>query len=110
MAEYLETEHLGFRPSDNEVDRAFDFIGFQVRMFEPEARDETLRMTHDTALVDSSARRNVLVNLLHRKQRLITADQPVLVWRSPTPRHRFEGLGITNAEEVRLPLDPGKQL
>lgn len=47
---------------------------------------------------------------IDRKERLITADQPVLLWKRPSRRDAFEGVGIQTADEIRLPLDPGKQL
>jgi uncharacterized protein DUF4238 len=45
-----------------------------------------------------------------RKAGFITSDAPVVVWRTPTPRDRFEGFGDATADEIRLPLDPAKQL
>jgi hypothetical protein len=41
---------------------------------------------------------------------LITSDTPLVIWRRPSIRDQFEGVGIANAEEVRFPLDPRKQL
>jgi hypothetical protein len=45
-----------------------------------------------------------------RKPRLLTSDHPLVIWRKPSPRDQYEGVGIANAEEIRFPLDPGKQL
>jgi Protein of unknown function (DUF4238) len=45
-----------------------------------------------------------------RKPRLLTSDHPLVIWRTPSPRDQYEGVGIANAEQVRFPLDPGKQL
>jgi hypothetical protein len=45
-----------------------------------------------------------------RKERLITSDAPLIIWRKPSPRDEYEGVGVANAEEIRFPLDPGKQL
>jgi hypothetical protein len=36
-----------------------------------------------------------------RKERLITADQPVVIWKAPSPRDRFEGVGVQTADAVR---------
>jgi hypothetical protein len=45
-----------------------------------------------------------------RKERFITSDVPVVIWRTPSARDDIEGFGLDNAEEVRFPLDPSKQL
>jgi Protein of unknown function (DUF4238) len=45
-----------------------------------------------------------------RKPRLITSDCPLVIWRKPSPRDAYEGVGVGNAQEVRFPLDPRKQL
>jgi hypothetical protein len=45
-----------------------------------------------------------------RKGRLVTSDSPLVLWRSPSPRDAYEGFGIEDADEIRFPLDPHKQL
>ncbi len=45
-----------------------------------------------------------------RKERFITSDTPLVLWRPPTARDKIEGFGIETAEEIRFPLDPAKQL
>lgn len=45
-----------------------------------------------------------------RKARLITSDAPLIVWRQPSRRDEYEGVGIAWAEEIRFPLDSSKQL
>jgi hypothetical protein len=47
---------------------------------------------------------------LDRKEQLITSDGPLIIWRKPSYRDAFEGVGVSNADELRFPLDPGKQL
>jgi hypothetical protein len=111
VAEYLERIHLGFRPSDSEVSAALDFA--RVALQDPAV------LTNETAiqLMVQSAERLVPVLLdrcwtleIARKPRLLTSDHPLVIWRKPSPRDQYEGVGIANAEELRFPLDPGKQL
>ena len=45
-----------------------------------------------------------------RKGRFITSDTPVVLWRRPSSRDAFEGIGVQTATEIRFPLNPNKQL
>ena len=45
-----------------------------------------------------------------RKEQLITSDSPVVVWRTPSKRDDYEGIGIDSAEELRFPIAPDRQL
>lgn len=110
VTEYLEREHLGYAPSDREAAGAFLYVSqalkdgaaspeFAIRMM--------LRMVE--ALVPRLLAMNWTVET-DRKEQLITSDVPIVIWRAPTPRDDYEGVGIDNAEELRSPLDPGKQL
>lgn len=47
---------------------------------------------------------------IDRRRTFITSDMPVHVWRRPSGRDTFRGIGLAVADEVRFPLDPGKQL
>ena len=38
--------------------------------------------------------------------RLITADEPILMWRPPDKTRPWMGVGLLNAREITLPLDP----
>jgi hypothetical protein len=40
----------------------------------------------------------------------ITSDAPLVLWRVPSERDHYEGVGLENAEEIRFPLDPEHQL
>lgn len=111
VADYLEREHLGFKPRDPEIEGAF-FVVSQA-MQEPEV------LTDDwpVAMMLQSAVDILPVLLaLHwtievgRKQEFTTSDMPVVLSRKRTDRDNVEGLGPAKAEEVRFPLDPGKQL
>jgi hypothetical protein len=111
VAEYLEHVHLGFCPSDSEVRAALDFAHVALR-------DPSLLTKEFAVQVMLQAVSELAPVLLGRywtleiarKPRLLTSDTPVVIWRKPTPRDRYEGVGIANAEEVRFPLDPRKQL
>lgn len=111
VAEYLAEKHLGFRPSENEASAAFDFISEAI------GSPETLTREYSITMMLQGTEE--IAPILHelswtlesdRKARLITSDAPFIIWRKPSIRDKFEGVGITNAEEVRFPLDPGKQL
>jgi hypothetical protein len=111
VAEYLERVHLGFRPSDSEVSAALDLA--QVTLRDPAV------LTNEFAIQVMLQSVDQLVPILldrhwtleiGRKPRLLTSDHPLVIWRKPSPRDQYEGVGIANAEEVRFPLDPGKQL
>ena len=111
VAEYLERVHLGFQPRDSEVRAALDFARVALQ--------DSSVLTNETAmrLMVQSAEQLIPILLdLHwtleiaRKPRLLTSDHPLVIWRKPSPRDQFEGVGIANAEELRFPLDPAKQL
>jgi hypothetical protein len=107
---YLEEVHLGFKPCAPEIAVAFQFV---------------MQMSADSGLPGEASVRSVfnsvplVVPLLmemnwtlevDRKRLLITSDMPFVLWRTPTFRDRFEGIGVQTAEELRFPLDPGLQL
>lgn len=111
VAEYLEKVHLGFEPSENEAAAAFDFVSVNLSAPETLTQEFAIEM-----MLQSMDRIAPILRNLHwtlefdRKGRLITSDAPLVVWRQPSPRDAFEGVGIANAEEIRFPLDPVKQL
>jgi hypothetical protein len=112
VAEYLETVHLGFRPQASEVGAAWDVVTLTLR----EAPETLTPEFAIGMMLQMTARASpVLAGLCwtiesDRKERLITSDMPVVMWRRPTPRDAYEGVGIGDAEEIRFPLDPSKQL
>lgn len=111
MAEYLETVHLGFKPSKREARAAAMWIGYQLYQLDPGTTEMTMEIMYNTATTLTP-----LLQAMHwsvavdRKERVITADQPVLIWKRPSTRDAYMGVGIQTADEIRLPLDPGKQL
>lgn len=111
VAEYLAEHHLGFTPTDNEIDAAFDFASVALRdrsVLTPEFSMRTM-LRSVAQLAPRLAQFSWCVEH-DRKQGLITSDTPLVLWRAPTDRDEFEGFGIETAEEIRFPLDPGKQL
>jgi hypothetical protein len=111
VVQYLTEVHLGFAPSPNEAQAAFDFAS--VALEEPGALTPELSIR--TMLSSLEQLLPVFDGLCwtverERKGRLITSDSPVVIWRTPTARGKFEGVGLANAEEIRFPLDPQKQL
>lgn len=111
VAEYLRDVHLGFAPSESEAQGAFDFANVALRdrgVLTPEfAMSAMFRSVTEIAprLHDLSW------SVEHeRKRRFIASDTPLVVWRPPTRRDAYEGVGVANADELRFPLDPEKQL
>lgn len=112
VAEFLESQHLGFRPEEAEVDGAFTVVSVAVRDA-PETLTEAFAIETMVKGAWEISRRLLPLNWsleFDRKEEFITSDEPVVVWRKPTWRDDFEGFGIANGAELRLPLDPGKQL
>ena len=111
LAEYLETEHLGFKPEDPEVDGAWIYVGQHLQDESVVTPEFAIQMMFEVAAlkIPAIAAMNWTIEVDPRR-RFITSDVPVVLWRKPTPRDHFEGLGFDKAEELRFPLDPGKQL
>jgi hypothetical protein len=111
VEEYLTSKHLRFPPGASETQGAFDFAA--VALQEPEGL--TTRFSIDLMLRSIEPLRLPFDEFdwtveHDRKGRLITSDTPLVVWRTPSDRDELEGFGAANAEEIRLPLDPTKQL
>jgi len=112
VAEYLETQHLGFRPADGEVDGAYILVREAVTN-EPRTLTEEFAVEMMLRSAIELSRRVLALNWtleLARQGEFITSDSPVVIWRKPSRRDEYQGIGIETAEELRLPLDPRKQL
>lgn len=113
VEEYLRDVHLLFAPARSEVQGAFDFAAVALDgRSDPFSNEWAI-----TTMLTSSSQ--IEPALLHgfswtveheRKGRFITSDSPVTLWRTPSERDRYQGFGYEDAEEVRFPLDPTKQL
>jgi Protein of unknown function (DUF4238) len=111
IAEYLEIVHLGFKPTDSEAEGAWIYVHQWLTNATEPPHEFAIRMMLDQteALVPRINAFNWTIEL-DRKESLITSDTPVVIWRTPGRRDDYEGIGVDNAEELRFPLDPGKQL
>ena len=111
VASYLVDHHLGFTPSDNEVEAAFDFASVALRDRSVLTREFSMEMMFRSVAEVAPRLARLEWCVEHdRKERFITSDAPLVLWRTPTPRDQIEGLGVEKAEEIRFPLDPAKQL
>lgn len=111
MAEYLHDTHLGFTPEPSEVQGAYDFASYVLAQSDQVTDEESMQILLSTSQETSPVLLGLHWCIEHdRKGRLITSDGPLVLWRTPTPRDEYEGFGIGNAEEIRFPLDPTKQL
>jgi len=112
VADYLEMEYLGFRPEAAEVDGAFTLVHVaQGQAPETLTQEWAVEMMFRSALEISRRLLGLHWSIeVDRRREFITSDTPVVLWRKPSPRDEFMGFGIETASEVRLPLDPGKQI
>jgi hypothetical protein len=110
MAEYLETVHLGFPPRPREAEAALDFVTAATRDgLDGEVFGIRMMLTSAQLLLPRILALNWTVEVAGDR-RFITSDSPVILWRKPSRRDEFQGIGIETAREVRIPLDPDKQL
>lgn len=110
--EYLSTQYLGFPPEPGEVDGAYTVVRVAMDQEPRTLTDEFAVEMMLTSAIEIS-RRLLPFNWsieFDVNRAFMTSDSPVVLWRKPTPRDEYEGLGIENAAEIRFPLDPGKQL
>lgn len=107
---YLSEVHLRFDPSDRETRAAFEFATAILSGPGAVTREDAINFLGQTAQVAPLLAEMNWTLELDRKENLITSDAPLVIWRPPTPRDKFEGLGLMTAEEIRFPVDPGKQL
>jgi hypothetical protein len=111
VASYLAEHHLGFTPTDSEVEGAWTFASVALQERSKLTPELSMRIMLD--MVGTLAPRLAALHWCvehDRKQRFVTSDSPLVLWRPPTHRDGFEGFGIDTSNEIRLPLDPGKQL
>lgn len=108
MRRFLAEKHLGFAPSDAEVEAAWTIVTYVLSRGEPPSRDEVLGMVLDVAVKELAPRLSNMKWVVEtcRKRILFTSDRPVMHWRPKSSRDAFEGVGLENADEIRLPLKP----
>lgn len=107
VAEYLTEHHLGFEPDANEVEAALGWVSGSNHMAGPTSVTDSIELMLASAqeLAPTLDRMNWTVEH-DRKARFISSDTPLTLWRPPTPRDRFEGIGVQTCTEIRVPLDP----
>jgi hypothetical protein len=90
VAEYLETVHLGFRPAASEISAAFDFVTVNLGAPETLTPEFAIRM-----MLESMEKIAPVLDRMwwtvesDRKERLITSDAPLIIWRKPSPRDEY---------------------
>jgi hypothetical protein len=100
-------ERHGHTPEDPEVEAAWTLA--TVEMQESVASFE---MAFSVSMKNATTRMAPLLDGLHWRVETVdapvlwTSDRPVMPWRPPSPRDRFEGVGYGTADEVRMPLSP----
>ncbi|HMC02822.1 MAG TPA: DUF4238 domain-containing protein [Cellulomonadaceae bacterium] len=110
VAEYLERVHLGFPPRPREAEGAHIYV---TKALEDGAATPEFAIRTMLQLVEAFVPRLLALTWtleLDRRERLITSDVPVVIARKPTRMDEFQGIGVDTADELRFPLDPGKQL
>lgn len=111
VAEFLETQYLGFEPDRAEVEAAYAIVSLAVQDAHLLTDEFAVEMMLRAAAGISTRLLGLNWSLeFDRKRAFITSDSPVVLWRKPARRDDFRGIGVETAAEVRLPLDPGKQL
>lgn len=107
IAEYLTHHHLGFEPDANEVEAALGWVSASNHMAGPTSVTDSIELMLASAQELAPLIEEMSWTVEHdRKGRFISSNTPLTLWRPPTPRDRFEGIGIKSCTEVRVPLDP----
>jgi hypothetical protein len=110
VSEYLRQEHLGFAPRPREAEGAFLYVS---KALEDGVLTSEFAVRMMLQMVEAFVPRLLALNWAletDRRAQLITSDTPVVIWRKPQRMDDFEGVGVDNADELRFPLDPSKQL
>ena len=111
VAEYLTEHHLGFVPTQNEVEAALGWVSAGIHMGGSTTATEAIEMMLASAESLAPVIEDMNWTVEHDpKGRFISSDTPLTLWRPPTTRDRFEGIGVQTCTEIRVPLDPWKLL
>lgn len=110
VAEYLETVHLGFAPSEGEVRGALEMVKVYENLGGLSRNDSvTLPLSNVEPLALVLLEKNWSIEIA-RKPRFLTSDTPVVIWRKPSPIDRYMGYGVGNADEIRFVVSPRVQI
>jgi hypothetical protein len=109
---FLEERHLRFPPSEREVEAAWTLAYVMFNKGGPLTKGEVMRMLFGIAIRELAPRlERYSWTVEHcRKPLLFSSDRPVMHWRRPSPRDRYEGIGLETADETRMPLTPNDLL
>jgi hypothetical protein len=112
VEEYLQTVHLGFKPEADEVEGAHTVVQLSnVQAPETLTQEFAVEMMLRSAWEISRRLLGLHWSLEHDPRgEFVTSDTPVVLWRKPSAKDEYMGFGVETATEVRIPLDPGKQL
>lgn len=105
---YLVEQHLGFEPNDSEVEGAWSLARALVEREDLPTREDLFGISLDIAVTKLAPCIQEMTWTLElgRRPILYTSDRPVMMWRPPSPRDAYEGVGLLGATEVRFPLTP----
>jgi hypothetical protein len=112
VADYLEQRHLGHKPSAREARAAWTFVhGARAETGGDPTHTDAVKVTLsavEACMRPLRARHWRLETC--RKPNFLTSDAPLVLWRRPSARDRYLGVGLEDADEIRFPLDGHKQL
>lgn len=112
VAEYLRLRHLGRKPRENEARAAWTWMqGLRSEAGgDPTKTDAVLLTLRGVEGIMSRLRARHWRLEVSRKPQFLTSDAPMVLWRKPSPKDRFSGIGIEDADEIRFPLNGSAQL
>jgi len=111
---FLREQHLGFEPNSAEVEAAWTMVQYATDQDNPPSRDEVLGIMLEVAVTELAPRLEKMQWTVEHCSvpMLMTSDRPVMMWRRPNSNGDppEEGIGLANADEIRLPLAPSELL
>jgi Protein of unknown function (DUF4238) len=92
---YLREVHLGFSPGESEIQGAFDFATVALRDRGVLTPEFAMSLMFRSVAQLTPHLHDLSWTVEHeRKGRFITSDTPLAVWRPPTERDEYEGVGV----------------
>lgn len=106
---YLREQHLRFDPADAELEASWDIVNYLLADGRALPDEDTDWRHYSQQVVQVIA--PCLAGLRWSVETcprpvLMTNDRPVMCWRQPSERDGYEGVGLMNCEEIRVPLTP----
>jgi hypothetical protein len=105
-------ERHGHEPDDPEVEAAWTLAAFEIMHESPPSFADAFSISMDVATTKIAP----MLDGLHWHVEITDApvlwasDRPVMQWRPPSIRDRFEGVGYGDCDEIRMPLTPTAML